>query len=203
MITFHALFARKHGSATGYPVIAVFGEEGLAAVLAKYNEITNASSGASFRAAHAEVQLIQNLDIVAHHEFPDPAMLEKQRVDGLLAEARRVKDQAANSMAAAKAARAKADADSAAFRLLSPEHKQLLADAEAAEAKAAREAAEAAKAAQIAESAEQKRMEEAAKVNADGAQSVAEDGTAALVGSLPVLAPEVAPETESSNPPEK
>lgn len=186
MIQFHSIFARKHGQSNGYPVIASFSDP--LAVLRAYEEIVDPVKGASFRLAHAEVQHIVNLDIVSQHEFPDPAVIEKLRLEGLLVEAKRLKNAALKAAADLKSTRITLDAATAAMKALSPEQKQLLADTEAAEAKAAADAAAAQKKAEDEATAEQERMEAAAKLQTAAAQDAAMDGTTALENAEPMAA---------------
>ena len=192
-IQFHAIFARKHGEPNGYPVIASFSDP--LAILKKYDEIVDASAGAEFRAAHAEIQLIQNLDIISQHEFPDPAQLERERKNQALAAAHRAKGEADRSFANLAAARQRADEASRALKTLTTEQKALLAEAEA-EAKAQAEAAAKAQAeAEAAAKEAQARVEAAEKAAAAAAAAAAAEGMKSLAAAT-VVPPAAVPSEE-------
>jgi hypothetical protein len=180
VITFHVILARKHGEADGYPVLAAFNEAGWIAVHKKYNEIVDSEAGAEFRAAHAEVQVYQNFDLFAAHEFPNPADVEVKRRASALADARRIR--AANETAKKHLADAKNRALEAqsAIRTLTDEQKQLLEEADAAvravEEKAEREKADAEAKTELA----REQREKAEQEQATAAQESAKAGTKAL-----------------------
>lgn len=194
MIPFYAIFARKHGEAVGYPVIAVFDDAGFSAVFEKYNELVG-PDGVDFRAAHAEVQFIRNLHIDRHHIFPDPATIENARKASALAEARRVRAANEAARSAVENAKDKADEARSALQDLTPEQVTLLEEADAAEkAHAAAMAEKPTPSAddQAAIDLERERAAKGAEEQKAAAEASAESGTAALTQSIPAIPSPVA-----------
>jgi hypothetical protein len=178
MITFSAIFARKHGAPTGYPVVASFGNE--VAVLAAFREITDPAAGAEFRAEHAEVELIRDMRVIDHLDFPDPSITERQRLAALQADAVAKQKAARDAAANHKTAQAAAKAAAQDFAALSPEQKQHLRDLEDAEEKAAAAAEAALKESSQADEEARAATAAVAKANESEAQQAATDGAAAL-----------------------
>jgi hypothetical protein len=190
MITFHAIFARKHGEANAYPVIAAFGDEGLTAVLEKYGELTG-SDGEDFRSATAEMTMIRiegdHFVREAHHIFPDPTQIEKERKARDLAEAKRIRAENDAADLALENAKDRVQEAKDSLQKLSPEQKELLdeADEAAEKALAAHEKEEQRRADEEAASElEQERLaKEGEKQSAAAAASV-ESGTSLLTGAV-------------------
>jgi hypothetical protein len=176
-ITFHALLARKHDEPTAYVVIDSCGSE--IAVLDKLNELTHPAKGADFRAAHAELVLVRDFNIIEQLDFPNPALIEKQRKAAALAEALAAHNAAEEAKAKAAAAQAEAKAKVAAIKELTPEQQQMVSAHKAAQAAAVERRDEAAEAERAASEAEQARMaagdaEIAEKAKADADKAAAE-----------------------------
>lgn len=190
-INFTAIFARKHGAAKGYPVIASF--DGEHAVLRAFAEIIDPVKGADFRAEHAEVQLIRGVRPVDHLDFPDPSITERARLKALQADALAKQEAARKAAASHKAAQALAKSAAVAYQNLSPEQKQFLADLDAAEAKAEKEAAAAQAKAEAAEKEAAARRAAAEKAQAEAAAKTASEATAALAAAVPPKSAAAAP----------
>ena len=190
MIIFHAIFARKHGEAKGYPVIAAFDDAGLSSVLKAYEKFTGTTTdGINFRAAHAELQLVNDMNIVSSHDFPDPALIAKQRAEQVLSEALKARDANLSAVAAFKAAKIAANESASAIKSLSPEHQRVLSDLEAKATKAQADLDAAKKAADEAAAAETMRQDAAIKDQDKTSQAAAAEGTEVLTGAV-VLPPE-------------
>jgi hypothetical protein len=182
MIPFHAIFARKHGEAIGYPVLAAFDEAGRIAIYAKFEELRG-PKGDQFRAEHAEVQLINNLDIETEWKFPDPATVEAERKAKALAEARKLRADNEIAQKTLKAAKDNAESAKSALKTLSSEQQALLDEADAAENAGAKKAESEKSDEEAASAAERERAEKASAEQTASAEASAKSGSEALVSA--------------------
>lgn len=134
MIEYHLLLARKHGEVAAYPVLSGFTSD-TSAITRKYEELTGPAVQ-DFAKEHSEILFVSNGVVMANHDFPDPSAVEAARQRRVLAEALKIQADADAAKAALDAAKQRASEAAANVKQLSPEQRQLLADANAAKAKA-------------------------------------------------------------------
>jgi hypothetical protein len=140
VITYHFLLARKHGETEGFPLLASFSET--LPLTRRYEELTGPNC-AEFAKDHAELMFVSDGMVLAHHDFPDPADLEKSRLVKVLAEARALDAENRRAQQELAAAERRAAAAKSAVKTLSPEQKELLRKEREAEEARVKEAAEA------------------------------------------------------------
>lgn len=110
MLTFHAIFARKHDAKDGYALAVTFNDFGWIAIHKKYSAIVDAREGAQFRAEHAEVEVRRNHLVYARHEFPSPSQRARNANRKAVVEAQAIIN--ARAVALREVAKAKANLDS-------------------------------------------------------------------------------------------
>lgn len=133
MITFHLLLARKHGSAIAEPILVSY--EDAQALTHAYEDVTGPGC-AEFAKTYAELLFIRDMNEVAHHDFPDPSVIEAARVKSVLADALAIRAAADSASAEIDAAKERAAAAKAVLKTLTPEQIALLKASDDEEAKA-------------------------------------------------------------------
>lgn len=173
-IPFHAVLARKHGKQEGYAVAVSFADS--LPIRRKFDQLL---ADATFRAEHAEMQLIVDLNMIRQLRFPDPAIVEKQRKDIVAREAQEARTAIATAESKLSAAKEDHQRAITVLKSLTPEHKAVLKDLDAVDAARVKE--EQAKA----EASKQAENERAAAVAASEAKI--QDGVAAAEKSASEL----------------